>query len=356
MEELAMGKTSLRIMSMNLENLFSPGKEFYGSQYSPAEYDKKMDWIGSVIAKGHVHVAALTELGEDSESCINDVMRVANDRDATTWGPFKYEFRAAPSRGSTKIRTAVISRFALTNTESLTTYPEDFCVDLHRPGTSYDEVENWIVVPSTEFSRPVAKVMVDPENGTPFNLFVVHLKSKRPIKVERDGFNEAIGIARAAVQRNVEAAALRHYFDTFLPNQYEMDEKVPTLAVGDFNDTPTSVPVENIRGPFDKVPGPANPWSGVDKRRLISCARLHLKKSAYEDKLFSYVHDESFSLIDQVFVTEHLPGRFLRFEVYNDHVFRHQDMSSSTDQEKQWKSMVSDHGVIVVEFKRMLKG
>jgi hypothetical protein len=28
----------------------------------------------------------------------------------------------------------------------------------------------------------------------------------------------------------------------------------------------------------------------------------------------------------------------------------------STDVEKQWKSMVSDHGVVVAEFSRMLKG
>ena len=137
--------------------------------------------------------------------------------------------------------------------------------------------------------------------------------------------------------------------------QYETDDKVPTFVVGDFNDTPTSVPIENLRGSFDRVPGPSKPWSEPDKRRLISCARLHLKKAAYEDKLFSYVHNESFSLIDQAFVTEHLPGRFKRMEIYNDHVFRHQDMSSQTKQQQQWKSQVSDHGAVVIEFTRMLK-
>ncbi len=351
-----MGKTSLRIMSMNLENLFSPGKEFYGSQYSQAEYDAKVDWIGSLIAEAQVHIAGLAEVGEDSESCIKDVINVINSRDKSGWKPFEYEFRAEPRKGGTKIRTAVISRFELTDPESLSTYPENFCVDLHKPGTNYDDKANWIVVPSKEFSRPITKVRVNPPNGAnAFNLFVVHLKSKRPIKAKHDEYNEAIGIARAAIQRNVEAAALRYYLDSFLPGQYEADKNVPTFVAGDFNDTPTSVPVENIRGSFDKVPGPSHPWSEPDKRRLISCARLHLKKSAYEDKLFSYVHNENFSLIDQVFVTEHLPGRFVRMEIYNDHVFRHQDMSSLTDQEQQWKSQVSDHGVVVVEFTRMLK-
>jgi predicted extracellular nuclease len=351
-----MAKTSLRVMFINLENLFSPGVNFYGSHYSQEQYNDKVSWIASRIAEADAHVVALSELGENSESCINDVMRITNEQSDASSNPFQHEFRAVPGGTSTRIRTAVMSRFDLSDTDSIVTYPEGFSVDLHVPRTSHDNEENWVTVPSSRFSRPVAKVRVNTGKGSSFNLFVVHLKSKRPIKVERDGYNEAIGIARSAVQRNVEAAALRYYLDTFLPEQYDDDKTVPTFLVGDFNDTPTSVPVENIRGPFDKVPGPASKWSAADKRRLVSCARLHLKKSAYEDKLFSYVHNESFSLIDQAFVSEHLVSKFKRFEVYNDHVFRHQDMSVKTDEEQQWKSMVSDHGIIVMEFTRMLKG
>lgn len=351
-----MGKTSLRIMSMNLENLFSPGKKFYGSKYSPAEYKAKIDWIGSIIAKGQVHVVALVELGEDSDICIKDIMSSVNKKDTTNGIPFKYEYRADPGKSVTKIRTAVISRFKLTEKGNLSSYPQKFRVDLHKPGTSSNNKKNWIIVPSKEFSRPIAKVKVNPPNNVkPFNLFVAHLKSKRPKKAKHDGYNEAIGIAHSAIQRNVEAAALRYYLDEFLYMEFKKDDKVSTFVVGDFNDTPTSVPVENIRGSFDKIPGPSKPWSTPDKKRLISCARLHLKMSAYEDKLFSYVHNESFSLIDHVFVTEHLPKKFARMEIYNDHVFRHQDLSSPTKQEQQWKSKVSDHGIVVVEFKRMLK-
>ncbi len=65
--------------------------------------------------------------------------------------------------------------------------------------------------------------------------------------------------------------------------------------------------------------------------------------------------NESFTLIDHAFVTEHLPKKFVRMEIYNDHVFRHHDLSSPTKQEQQWKSKASDHGIVVVEFKRMLK-
>jgi predicted extracellular nuclease len=350
-----MSSTSLRVMSINLENLFSPGQVFYGSQYSQAEFDAKIEWIGSMLAQGQVHVAGMTELGEDSQICMDKIMEAANRLDTTGGPPFQHEFRADPGSSSTKIRTAVISRFPLSRTGSLASYPDSFRVDLLQPGTDADNMDNWTLVPSAGFSRPIAQVRVNPPNGgMAFNLFVVHLKSKRPKKAKHDEYNEAIGIARSAIQRNVEAAALRYYLDAFLPQQYAEDNRVATLVVGDFNDTPSSVPLENIRGPFDKVPGPASPWSEPDKRRLLNCARLHLKMAAYEDKLYSYVHNESFTLLDMAFASEHLARRFVRMEVYNDHVFRHEDMSSSTDQDQQWKSRVSDHGVVVVEFTRML--
>ena len=350
-----MGITSLRLMFMNAENLFSPGKKFYGSQYSQAQYDAKVEWIGTKVAEHQVHACAFSEIGENANSCIQDIIQIANTKDKTGWPSFAHHFVAQPSKRGTKIRLGIISRFGLSCTDSLVKYPDGFSVDLHKPGTDEDANE-WIVVPSEEFSRPVCKVKINPPNDAhPFNVFVVHLKSKRASLVDHDGKNEAIGIARAAIQRNVEAAALRYYFDAFLPKQYKDNNNVPTIVIGDFNDTPSSVPLENIRGPFEKVPGPSSPWSGPDKRRLLSCARLHLKKDSYEDKLFSYIHNENFSLIDQALVTSHLAGKFTRMEVYNDHVLRHESMSTSTAQAQQWKSMVSDHGVIVLEFTRMLK-
>lgn len=352
-----MSKTSLRVLSMNVENLFSPGITFYNSKYSQKEYDEKIDWIGSIIAQCQAHVVGLVEVGEKAAKCVDDIIQSANTKDKTGLKEkFAFKYLASPGKGGTKIRNAVISRYKLTNEESISQYPAGFKVDLLKPGTNPNVKKNWITVPSKAFSRPVLKAVVNPPKGAnPFNIFVVHLKSKRPNTAKHDKYNEAIGIARSAIQRNTEASALRFYFDTFLPKQYTKNKKVATILAGDFNDTPTSVPFENIRGTFDTVPGPASTWSSIDKKRLISCARLHLKTSAYEDKLFSYVFNESFTLIDQMLVTEHLVGKFVRMEVYNDHVFRHQDMSSLTAVEKQWKSTFSDHGAVLVEFKKMLK-
>ena len=343
--------TSLRLMSANLENLFSPGVNFYGRSYTQGEYTEKINWIAGLISRAQIHIVAVTELGENADQCLSDIRRALNNSDTTGWPPFAHQFAGSPGNTGSGIRNGLISRFPLTGTGSMEQYPAGFCVDL------YDHNSNeWRVVPSTGFSRPVAYATANPPNGaSPINVYVAHFKSKRPRKAAHDHYNEAIGIARSAIQRNIEAAALRFYFDDFLLQQYNDDNSIATFVAGDFNDTPTSVPVENVRGSFDRKPGPSSPWSTLDKKRLLNCARLHLKFCAYEDKLFSYVHNENFTLIDQVFVTEHLSSRFVRMEVYNDHVFRHQDLSESTDVDRQWKSRVSDHGAIVVEFSRILR-
>jgi predicted extracellular nuclease len=350
-KENIMSATSLRLMSINLENLFEPGISFYNRTYTQDEFDNKIQWISDLIIQAQVHVVAVLELGENPDSCLNIIMEEVNNTSILGNMPFSYHYAGSPSVTGAPIRTGIISRFPLTNSSSISDYPQDFSVDLFNVVT-----QQWMTVPSYRFSRPVTRVTVNPpNNANPFNVFVVHFKSKRPNKSEHDDNNEAIGIARSAIQRNIEAAALRYYLDTFLPTQYETDNKVATFVAGDFNDTPSSVPLENVRGPFDKVPGPASPWSEPDKRRLLNCARLHLKFTAHEDKLYSYVHNENFSLIDNIFVTEHLAKRFVRMEVYNDHVFRHEDLSETTEEDQQWKSQVSDHGVMVVEFTRMLR-
>ena len=180
-----MSKTSLRVMFINLENLFSPGNTFYGQEYTPAQYADKVAWIGNRIAEGQVHVVAMSELGDDSTKCVQDVIAAANLADSgawtNTWGAFQFEHRADPSPRAPRIRTALISRFPLTNTDSITDFPDGFEVDFFDvDADNEDDRSNWNSIPLSQFSRPIAKATVNPPDKTPFNIFVVHLKSKRP--------------------------------------------------------------------------------------------------------------------------------------------------------------------------------
>lgn len=303
-----------------------------------------------MIANKGVHCVGLTEIGKDADACLDDIIARTNQLDNSGLPPFQHKAIGVPSlNNNAPIRNAVISRYPLSQTESLTHFPDGFQLDLYQHAS-----DSFQSVPYTRYSRPVLKTTIDLPNNKSFNLFVVHLKSKRPNKYRRDDYNEALGIARSAIQRNMEAAALRVYMDTFLTDLYNNTPEVATVLIGDFNDTPNSVPLENIRGPFDKNPGPANNWSEPDKRRLLRCARLHLKYAAYDDKLYSYIFNENFSLLDQAFITQHLVNKFEQMEMYNDHVIRHATIRTNTGVANQWKSSVSDHGAFVLQFKNML--
>jgi predicted extracellular nuclease len=355
-----MGKTTLRILYLNAENLFSPGEHIYTSSgYTESQYLGKINWLASTIAFADVDVVALTEIGDNARSCIGDLVAVINQQNPNK--AIRDTFIAMPSQGSTKIRAALLSRFPISNTGSHRSFPQGFKVDIHDLGSEESDNANWLTIPIREYSRPVARARIDlPNNAMPFNIFVVHLKSKRPSLSTHDGQNkqnnEAIGTARAAIRRNMEAAALRVQLNKFLLDQFNADPKIPTIVLGDFNDTPKSVPLENIRGPFDSNPGPSSTWTDNDKVGLLTCARLHLRSGSHEDKLYSYIHEESYTLIDQALVTKHLARKFKHMEVLNDHVIRHKELKKNvTDDNRQWISIVSDHGAIVLEFTRMLK-
>ena len=92
-----MGKTSLRLGFMNLENLFSPGHSFYNKEYTPDQYVEKVEWIGRRIVDLQIHVCAFTEIEEDPNTCLQDVMKVANRKDVKTEPSFSHAFTAEPA-------------------------------------------------------------------------------------------------------------------------------------------------------------------------------------------------------------------------------------------------------------------
>jgi hypothetical protein len=75
--------TSLRVMTMNVENLFSPGNTFYGAEHTPEEYRDKVNWSASRIAQCQVHVVGLVEIGEEPQTVLNDLLEAIRDQDPT---------------------------------------------------------------------------------------------------------------------------------------------------------------------------------------------------------------------------------------------------------------------------------
>jgi len=131
-----MSQTSLLILFLNCENLFSPGENFYGSAYTQAEYDAKIDWMANFIIDKQAHIVGLTEVGSDAELCITDLVNRIGQ--ITGENKFAHHFIAVPNIGSAKIRNAVISEFPINQNQStsLEVFPDNFAVNLLTPGTS----------------------------------------------------------------------------------------------------------------------------------------------------------------------------------------------------------------------------
>ena len=79
-----MGPTSLRVLYLNAENLFSPGEHIYTSSgYTESQYLGKINWLASTIAFADVDVVALTEIGDNASSCIGDLVAIINQLGTT---------------------------------------------------------------------------------------------------------------------------------------------------------------------------------------------------------------------------------------------------------------------------------
>ena len=301
----------------------------------------------------------MCELGSDGERVAGDLLKAVKTLDVamkTDMPPMEHYFIGKPSNSSVKIRTAVFSRHLISDEESLASFPEGFAVDVPRSREKRDGDDKWVPIGIEGYSRPVSKVRINPDEGRPFNLFVVHFKSKRPKDGSiADSPSEPIGRVRSAIMRNMEAAALRYHLDDFLMKQYASNPKTPSLVVGDFNDAPTSVPAETMIGAFDKNLKPnfvskSRQWTENSQRALVNCARLHMRAGGHEDALYSYIFNERYTLIDHAFVTMHWARKLRRMEMYNDHVQRHRLDTRKTAAAKRWKSDTSDHGYFVLDF------
>ena len=123
----------------------------------------------------------------------------------------------------------------------------------HRIYIDFPE-ESWLSVdaekariPLTSFSHPVLAVDVELPNGMNCSVFVVHLKSKRPMlprNADRsDPVELAKGQARSLIRRAAEATALR-----FILMEKLRDRRYPVIVMGDVNDNHTSVTTQLVTG------------------------------------------------------------------------------------------------------------
>jgi len=307
----------IRFATFNVLNLARPGLRFYdGTEpYTEEQYDAKISWLARQFDRLDADVIALQEVF--SQDAVREVMaRSERYRDALHIG-------FDPEPGKLTPSVALVTRLPLAGEPvKHLALPRGLAVPL------LDLKEAM-----TRFTRPVLQVPVLLAPGLALNIFVVHLKSKRPDyrtdDNETDPASVGAAVLRSMVRRGAEALGLRYLLSDFTAGR-----RVPVMVMGDFNDVADAVPTQMVLG------GGRGP-NGHDER-MFECYRLQSRRDPLRDVGYTHVHDGNFETIDHVLVSEefnraspHALGEVLDVAYLNDHViFR--------------APQTSDHGAVLV--------
>lgn len=307
----------IRFATFNVLNLALPGLRFYDGiePYTQEQYAAKVAWLARKFDHLDADVIALQEVF--SQQAVNDVLACTERyRDA-------HHIGFEPEPGKLTPSVALISRLPLAG-----------------PTTKYMEFPRGLSVPlpdlnpsMTRFTRPVLQVPVLIAPDLVLNVFVVHLKSKRPDYRNGDSENDpgSIGAAvlRSMIRRGAEALGLRYLLSDFTGGR-----RLPLMVMGDFNDVADAVPTQLVMGGGRSL-------NGHDER-MFECYRLQSRRDPLRDVGYTHVHDGNFETIDHVLVSEefnpaspHALGEVLEVAYLNDHV-----ILRTPD--------ASDHGAVLV--------
>ncbi|MEZ5649222.1 MAG: endonuclease/exonuclease/phosphatase family protein [Burkholderiaceae bacterium] len=322
-----------RIASLNLLNFQLPDRPIYGSPgYSQDGYRRKLAWTAGLLDAMSCDLVAVQEVFAEA-ALIECVNRTHTLRRAT--------YAAAPHAddpANDLPRVGLISRLPVHGVESVRRMPAPAPIML--PGAPELGLPDY---PFTEFSRPVLRASIDlGGNGGPVaRVYVIHLKSRRPKRIERDDgvgedFDdpaiEARGHLRALMIRAAEASALRQ-----LLLQDLLHTTTPVIVMGDFNDHANAMTTEMITG--------RHLVRRLARRdhQLWHAVALQRPGSAMQSVGYTKIHAGEPDSIDHVLLSEEFLrggknaiGEVLRVDYFNDHL-------NDAD------PLRSDHGAIRVE-------
>lgn len=321
-----MSRKNFRVGTFNLCNLALPHIAYYGhEQYSAEDYARKQRWTAVQLDRMRAdivgfqevfHPQALQETLQQSEYC-RDFNLVA----------------ISPSGDTPAV--ALASRFPVVNHR----YIQDF------PAEARLEVQG-AKMPFTHFSRPVLSVRLRLSETVDCTVFVVHLKSKRPIfpdQVDRqDPVEIAKGQARSLMLRTAESIALR-----VLLMQVLQHRDYPVIVLGDMNDGGTAVTSQIVSGEV-----PHRKLEPDRKRKIWDVLLYHVKdiqaRQSYGDFYYTHIHNGYYESLDHIMVSQEFVGqnpdrvgRVVYVSVFNDHLL---DETLTQEEIPNWQT---DHGQVV---------
>ena len=350
-----MARSRLRFATINLHNLQRPGRPTYpGTRpLDDGEYRARLRFLRLMLEATDADVYGFQELW--AADALADLLETAGMADA-------YETVARDAPGPGRPQVALAARRGMIAFEERSGTDDSFWIEpfpdsLHlEKRRSIDRVS----VSIDRFSRPLLEAMVQPAapSGTPpVRVIVAHLKSKRPIRLDREERNvpeiarhgDAIGSALASIRRTAEAAALRAML-----NERMLDNNLPHVVMGDMNNGSASVSTGIITGdPRYKL---------IDTSRQVYGRRADLGLYSVEQlqqyrsqrhTTYTHIFENRLDTLDHILVSEELYDHsvnriwsFVEARVFNDHLSVPHERGE-VDAEGHW---VTDHGIVDATF------
>lgn len=323
----------LKVGTFNVLNLALPEVPYYPDErpYSIVEFDRKAAWIGEQLRRMDADVVGFQEVFAEA-ALLEVCTRSRAFANATVIAP--------GADGASGPRVGLATTLPLAEPAvSITDFP---------PGVN--TVVDGIALPVGTFSRPVLRARVAVTPAMTLTVFVVHLKSKRPIVditvPEHDPREEALGKARSLIRRTAEAAALR-----FLVLEEIVGNSRPTIVLGDLNDGPRAVSTEIITGD-----APSRFWPrGADLRatywdRVLYSAHEVQARNTGRDVSYSHIFNSHYENLDHILVSQEFHDRnpnrlgdLANLRHFNDHLVDNQLSDDRPDR------TTSDHAQLVAE-------
>ncbi len=300
---------TLVVANANLLNLAAPGRAFYpnADPYSSDEYQRKVAWLGGMLARVNADVIGFEEVWD--ESALHDAVAASGLHYARVAAP------GAEQGAQGTPRVGLASRLAVESLRSIVDFEPGQVVDVPEIGRQ------------ARFERPVLHAQLRTRHGLALHVLVVHLKSQRPKFVQDDSgrvledADDPAVVARATlrslVMRGAEAAALRG-----LVIDITQRTRDPLVLVGDMNDGPYSVTSQMIA---------ATQAVAYDRQArdvaLFHAWDVQTEPGLKADTAYSHVHQGRPQMLDQIWVSEEFVARskfalgdVKRVEVFNDHL------------------------------------
>ncbi|TQM37488.1 endonuclease/exonuclease/phosphatase family protein [Pseudonocardia cypriaca] len=324
----------IKVGTFNVLNLARPGETFYPDDrpYSLAEFDRKADWIAEQLRRMDADVVGFQEVFH--VEALQEVCKRSGLYAAGT-------VVAPGADGASGPLLGLATRLPVT--EAATT------IDTFPAGV--DVAAEGVALPVGNFSRPVLRARLRLDETREVTVFVVHLKSKRPILADgaddHDPREEALGKARSLIRRASEAAALR-----FLVLDEIVGNTRAAVVLGDLNDGARAVTTDIVMG--DE---PSRFWPRPNQKpaywdRVLYSAHEINSRLAGRDVSYTHIFNGRYENLDHILVSQEFYdrnpqriGEVANVRYFNDHLF---DSRLSDDDRDR---IASDHAQLVAELR-----